>query len=231
MVYLHTMQKELRTKAIKMRVTEHLSYSAISKALDVPKSTLSYWLREYPLSEERILELRRKGWSKGEASRERYRNTMRKKKEVKDEEEYKHWLKYFKKTSKKDLMIAGLMLYVGEGGKKKDSQLTLANTDPEVIELFLLWIEKCFQIPRSEVRIQLHLYESMNLDKEQKVWQDTLRLKKEQFYKSSVRKLQPHSFTYSSSHGHGTCSVYVFGTERRRAVAMATKAFLELLKK
>lgn len=214
-----------------MRVTKQMSYLAISKALGVPKSTLSYWLREYPLSEEKILELRRKGWTKGEASRERYRNTMRKKKEIKDEKEYKHWLKIFKKTTRRDLLIAGLMLYLGEGGKKKSSQLTLANTDPEVITLFLHWLEKCFQIPRSEVRIQLHLYESMNLDKEQKIWQDTLRLKKDQFYKSSVRKLKPHSFTYSSSHGHGTCSVYVFGTERRRAVAMATKAFLEQLKK
>lgn len=82
------MKKELREKAVYMRVTQHMSYSAIAKELHVPKSTLSYWLRDYPLSEGQVLELRRKGWSKGEASRERYRNTMRTKKLALEQDEY-----------------------------------------------------------------------------------------------------------------------------------------------
>lgn len=71
------MHSQLRQKAIDLRVAEDLSYGAIHKKLGVAKSTLSYWLKEYPLSRERILELRKLGWTKGEASREKFRATMR----------------------------------------------------------------------------------------------------------------------------------------------------------
>lgn len=225
------MNKFLREKAIRMRVEEQMSYTAISTALKVPKSTLSYWLHEYPLSEEKILALRRAGWEKGEASRERYRNTMRKKREEKDDEEYKKWYAYLGALTERDIMIAGLILYLGEGAKRKEGQLVLANTDPEVIKFFLFWLETFLKVPRSDVRIQLHLYESMKLDKEHDFWQNTLKVQRSQFYKCSVRALKPHSFVYSATHGHGTCSLYAFGVDRRRVVQMATKAFLNLSNK
>lgn len=75
------MNSQLREQAINLRITEELSYGEIRKRLGVPKSTLSYWLREFPLSEEKILELRRQGWKKNEAKIERFRNAMRKKRE------------------------------------------------------------------------------------------------------------------------------------------------------
>lgn len=70
------MNSQLREQTIKLRIEKYLSYGEIRKRLGVPKSTLSYWLREFPLSEERILALRRQGWKKGEASRERFRASM-----------------------------------------------------------------------------------------------------------------------------------------------------------
>jgi len=77
------MKSDLRKKAIELRIKQRLSYSNIVKTLKVPKSTLSYWLKDYPLTNDGILELRRKGRGKGEASREKFRETMRqKKKEV-----------------------------------------------------------------------------------------------------------------------------------------------------
>jgi len=211
-----------------MRVEQGMSYSAIRDALGVPKSTLSYWLHEHPLSEERILELRRAGWKKGEASRERYRNTMRAKRAAKDKERYKEWMSYFGELSERDLMVAGLLLYIGEGTKRKAAQLSLANTDPQAIRLFMTWMESCFGVSREEFRIQLHLYASMDLEVERKFWQNALKVKKQQFYKGTVRNATKHSFSYSASHGHGTCSVYVYGAERERNVKMAMQAFLDL---
>jgi len=55
------MNSQLREEVIKLRTKENLSYAGIRKRLGVPKSTLSYWLREFPLSKKRILELRRQG--------------------------------------------------------------------------------------------------------------------------------------------------------------------------
>jgi len=56
------MNSQLREQVINLRIKEELSYAEIRKRLGVPKSTLSYWLRGFPLSEERIKELREKGW-------------------------------------------------------------------------------------------------------------------------------------------------------------------------
>lgn len=74
------MNAHLRTKAITLRTKDRLSYTEIKRRLKVSKSTLSYWLHDYPLKEEEILVLRRTAWKKGEASRERFRSTMREKK-------------------------------------------------------------------------------------------------------------------------------------------------------
>lgn len=223
------MRSKLREKAIRLRVEKRKSYSAIRKELGVPKSTLSYWLRDFPLSESEILELRRLGWKAGEAGRERYRNTLRKKKEQADDCVYKRYCKCFRKVSKDSEFLFGLALYLGEGAKKKESQLVLANTDSDVIRFFIHWCEKFISVQHSEFRFQLHLYENMDVEFEHKFWQNTLRVKRTQFYKPSIRKLKPHSFTYSSTNGHGTCSAYVFGTERNREVMQAMRAFTDTI--
>ena len=60
-----------RIKAIKLR-KEGRSYSQIKKELRVSKSSLSLWLRQYPLSEKRLRELR----DFNEQRIERFRNTI-----------------------------------------------------------------------------------------------------------------------------------------------------------
>jgi hypothetical protein len=124
------MNSQLREQAIKLRLEKNFSYGEIRKRLSVPKSTLSYWLREFPLSEAKIRELRQQGWKKGEASRERFRATMRKKRELKDREIYNKYRKRFRNFSKNALFSAGLMLYLGEGDKRRHERIVLANTDP-----------------------------------------------------------------------------------------------------
>lgn len=221
------MKSSLRQKAIELRIKENLSYLEIKKRLGVSKSTLSYWLSDFPLSKNRILELRRAGWSKGEASRERFRSTMRDKKDLADKNAYDFEKKNFSHISKDALYIAGLMLYLAEGAKKKESSIVLANTDVKVIKFFIRWLGIFLDIPKENVRIQLHLYENMDIKNEQEFWRKELNLKKEQFYKSSVRLLKPSSFSYSGGNRHGTCSLYAFGVEKRRKIMMAIKAFMD----
>ena len=64
-----------RAKAIKLRF-QGKSYSQIKSALKVSKSTLSYWLKDFPLSEKRIKELR----DNNPRRIEKYRATRLKKK-------------------------------------------------------------------------------------------------------------------------------------------------------
>jgi DNA-binding transcriptional ArsR family regulator len=67
------MKSAQREKAIELRLVQKLGYGEIAKQVKVSKSTLSRWLEDLPLSDERMLELRRNAWSKGEAKREKFR--------------------------------------------------------------------------------------------------------------------------------------------------------------
>ena len=221
------MNSKLRQKAIELRLKSELSYSEIKKQLNVPKSTLSYWLRDFPLSEKKILELRRKGWAKGETSRELFRETMRQKKEKKAQNIYRKYQKDFLNISKETFFVSGLMLYLGEGDKRYSSRIVLANTDQRIIKFFVKWLNDFLNIPKNEIKAQLHLYENMDIEKEKRFWQNELKFNKMQFYKSMIRKLKKSSFSYAESYRHGTCSIYVMGVERKTKIMMAIRAFLD----
>lgn len=162
------MHSQLREQAVKLRIEEELSYSAIRERLNVSKSTLSYWLREMPLSEEKILELRRNGWQKGEASRERFRGTMREKRAQKDRAVYDKQRKKLLNLPNEAFFVAGLMLYLGEGDKKNTARIAPANTDPRIITFFIKWMTEFLDVARENIRAELHLYENMDIEEEKK---------------------------------------------------------------
>lgn len=220
------MNSQLREQAVKLRTENEFSYGEIRKRLGVAKSTLSYWLQEFPLSEEKIKELRKKGWKKSEVKIERFRAAMRQKRKQKDLEVYNKYQKRFTKLSKDAFFIAGLMLYLGEGDKKNRDKIGLANTDPWIIKFFIKWLVDFLGITKEKIKVQLHLYENMDIEKEKKFWEIELGFQKKQFYKPAIRKLQKSSFSYKESFRHGTCSIYVLGVEKKRELMMAIQAFI-----
>lgn len=221
------MNSELRQLAVNLRKEKELSYSEIKKQLGIPKSTLSYWLKEMPLSEQRIRHLKKVGYENGEAGREKYRNTMRLKRENEDDRVYQYYLKKLSNVSESALFVAGLMLYLGEGDKKNNTRIVLANTDFNIIQFFIKWLIQFMKVEKDQIRVQLHLYEDMDIEKVTKIWQDRLGIDDSQFYKTSIRKIKENSFNYSDSTRHGTCSIYVLGVERKRHLSMAIKAFVD----
>ena len=221
------MNSQLREQAIKLRIEKDFSYGEIRKRLDVPKSTLSYWLREFPLSEEKILALCRQGWKKSEASRERFRVSMQKKRELKDREIYSKYQKRFAKLSKNVFFVAGLMLYLGEGDKRRYERINLANTNPKIIKVFIKWMIEFLGIKKEEIRAQLHLHEGMDAEKEKKFWENELELSEIQFYKTQIRKLRKGTYSYKESSRHGTCGIYVMGVEKKRELMMAIQALID----
>ena len=222
------MKSELREQAIKFRIKNELSYGEISKRLNVSKSTLSYWLGDIPLSEKRMKELRKNAWQKGEASREKFRLTMREKRKKNYDQVYEGQKKKLKNLKAQSFFVAGLMLYLGEGDKKNRSRIGLSNTDPKLILFFKEWLRQFLEVSPMDMRAELHLYENMDIAKEEKFWQDTLSFPRSQFYKVQVRKLREGSFSYSESFRHGTCSFYVNGAKKKEEIMAAINAFVDM---
>ena len=165
----------LRRKALELRLKKELSYGEIRKRLGVSKSTLSYWLKDFPLADKRILELRRLGWQKGEVARERFRNTMRKKREEKERQAYDKYSTILSGVSKEALFVAGLMLYQGEGNKRDPYRIVLANTDSKLIIFFIKWLEQFLGVTKKYLKTQLHLYDNMNIPEEINFWKSELK--------------------------------------------------------
>ncbi len=89
------------------------SYSEIKKELGIGKGTLSEWLKDMPLSSEQIRLLR----DLNPKRIEHFRETMRKKREASFATTYERAKKDIGELSPRDLFIAGLYLYWGEGLK------------------------------------------------------------------------------------------------------------------
>lgn len=225
------MKTEVRAEALRMRLEQDMSYSQIRKQLKVSKSTLSYWLRDFPLSESRIAELKHEGWTNGEASRERFRKTMREIREKKADEQYRAQLVKMRQLPGIAYYVAGLMLYLAEGDKKNVGRISIANTDCRTISFFMRWLERFMDVDLNRIKIQLHLYETMKIDEEFEFWRKALGFNIKQFYKPSIRPVLKNSFNYRESYRHGTCSTYYLSTEKKTELMMAINAFLKVSEK
>ena len=211
-----------REKALTLR-KQGMSYSQIKKILKVSKSTLSLWLGDYPLSRQRIRELR----DCNEQRIEKYRETMKRKKEERREKIYKIQKNNILPLNKRELFLAGLMLYWGEGTKCRMTSLGISNSDPSVIKFFIYWITKILLSPKNKIKIQLHLYNDMNMDEETKYWSNTLKIPKEQFNQPYIKKTSSKRINHKGSFGHGTCQVRAGNTPLAEKIFMSIRTISE----
>ncbi|MEK7186846.1 MAG: hypothetical protein AAB690_00795 [Patescibacteria group bacterium] len=212
-----------KNKAIELRKKGY-SYSQIKERMRVSKSTLSLWLSDIPLSPRRMRELR----DNNPHRIENFINTMRLKREEKYQRSFEKVSKDIGSLSKRDLFIGGLFLYWAEGGKTKPNTFYLANTDPEMLKVFLKWI-KILGISKKKVRVKLHLYSDMNLKKEILFWQKELGVKKDQFIKPYIKQSSIRNLSYRKGFGHGTCNLIVNQTEPTRYILMGVRYIIKVL--
>jgi hypothetical protein len=198
---------EKKLKAIELR-KKGWSYSMIKSEVQVSKSTLSLWLEGYPLSVERVRELR----DHSQQRIEKFRQTMRRKREVRLRSVLNSEHRSIGTLSSKELYIVGLMLYWGEGGKTARSQITMSNTDPRMIRAFMYWSIHTLLVPKSSFRIKLHLYADMNLKEETEFWSNELDVPNTQFVRPYIKKSTLRGLTYKGL-GHGTCNAIVYGRD------------------
>lgn len=180
-----------------------MSYSAIKEKLGVSKSTLSYWLGDLPLSREQINELR----AHSPKRIEKYRNTMRVKREKRMNAVYEVIGQDLNILTKREIFVAGFFLYWGEGGKTKTYSITFSNTDPSMIRFYLRWVKQ-LGVPDKKVKVRLHLYTDMNIEEKIKFWVKTINVTEEQFTQPYIKSSKASNLKYRGF-GHGTCNIII----------------------
>jgi len=212
----------LREKALRLR-KENKSYSQIKKELGVPKSTLSYWLKDYPLSREVINRLR----ATNEVRIEKFRQTMQRKRQNRLNKIYNDEKINILPLSKKDILVAGLALYWGEGSKADWYKIALTNTNPQVLKFFLFWLKRIYKINRSDVKVALHLYNDMNIRNKILFWSKTLQIPVNRFIKPYIKSTSSQRINHKGAFGHGTCTIMINNVELKQKIMMQLKLLTE----
>ncbi len=197
-----------KQKAIILR-KNGMSYAQIREKLGISKSTLSNWLSDIPLSSNQI-----KALGKNSKKIENYINTMRIKREYRLNIINKKAGNDIGTLKNRDLFIAGLFLYWGEGGKVNKSMLSFTNTNPDMIKYFIRWCSQCLKIDKDKLYVNLHLYSDMNTDETIRYWAKEISLNMNQFKKPYIKDSKLSGLTYKSGFGKGTCTIRLNSKEK-----------------
>lgn len=211
-----------REKALVLR-KKGMSYSQIMKELKVGKSTLSCWLKDYPLSSQRIKELR----DFNEQRIEKCRETKKKKKTKRLNEVCDKQKEYLFPFTDKEFYLAGLFLYWGEGTKSKEAHLSISNTNPAILKFFIDWVVKSLSFPKNKLKVYLHLYQDMIIIEEIKFWSKCLSIPRTQFNKPYIKKNEASGVIHKGGFGHGTCNVSLGNAKLSEKVLMGLKVIEE----
>jgi len=97
--------------------------------------------------------------------------------------------KFKQNLSAKDrgLIIAGAMLYYGEGAKTGQT-VDLANSNPEILRLFLKFLRKICRVNEDRLRFYLYCFSDQNAIQLINFWSRELNVNKVNFTKPYIRK-------------------------------------------
>ncbi|MFH1186597.1 MAG: helix-turn-helix domain-containing protein [Candidatus Levyibacteriota bacterium] len=211
-----------RAKAIRLR-KQGKTYSEIRREINVSKSTLSDWIAKLPLTTKQIIQLEKTRKKNKFLSIEKIRITKQKKRESRINVTYKREKERWSSLSKKELELAGIFLYWGEGTKRMNGPIVVNNTDPEMLTFTLCWMVNALEIPKKRIKVTLQLYKDMDIKKEMKYWSKVLKLPLSQFAKPYIKQSTRVKIDHKGF-GHGTCGLLVSNILIKEKIMMTIKA-------
>ena len=99
----------------------------------------------------------------------------------------------------------GLMLYWGEGDKTGNYLVALTNTNLRILNYFVLWLRKYFEIDETKLRCRLYIWNSLNEPGAKQFWSKQLNIPLKRFTKSYISNSKPN--VRKIRHNYGVCRV------------------------
>ncbi|MGW6055307.1 hypothetical protein [Streptomyces sp. NPDC055189] len=199
---------DLRERARELR-TQGMTYDQIQVELGCSKSSISLWVRDLPRPErrdpsEQAKLAARKRWDHELAVREDERQRIKEgaRRDVGT-------------LSDRELFLAGVVLYWAEGGKDKaynkqhTERLQFINSDPNVISLYLRWLE-LLGVERERMRFRVSIHESADVAKAEKFWAELVGVDTEILQRVTLKRHNPRTNRKNTSDAYRGClTVYV----------------------
>lgn len=217
------MKKSRKDTAIELRKAGY-SYSYIAEETGLAKSTLSYHLADIVYKPNLYMQktLRSASLRSAETKHLQKQQRITFARTVAEKE--------FGVLYKRDIFIAGVALYAGEGSKTQNL-VRLVNADEQVVRFFINWLQ-LLGVPRSHVMLRVHGYPDTNQVEAESYWLKEACLPKIQLQPMCIDTRANKDRRRSSAHPYGTAHVTVrangnpeFGAMLARKIAV----YMELL--
>lgn len=195
-----------REAALQLRIKGQ-SYGEIRRALGVSKSTLSFWFKNLTLSPRtlKILQPKQRKGLLALAEFNKRRTISIRKENIGIADGLKSMVGIL---SDRDIMLIGAALYWGEGYKnfKKGTyeHINFANSDPDMIRVFLMFLKRVLNIASSDLKAHIFLYPGMDQKKAIRYWVAITKIPRDHFYiyegvsKSSKKKRPQNLLPYGT---------------------------------
>jgi hypothetical protein len=159
------------------------SYSEIRKIYPIPKSTLSDWLKNIKIDPSIRTELEKRAYEKlREEARKKRERALKLRQAIENQSK-----KEIKEITDEELRLIGTALFWAEGSKRTQHQLRFANSDPELIKVFLKFCRKVCKMPEEKIKARIHLYPGMDAQKAIRFWSEVTGISPENFYKPQIQ--------------------------------------------
>ena len=184
----------------------------IAKTLGVSKSSVSLWVRDVPFTPSlRLRGPQRRPHPAHEAKHRQIEELN---------EKGRAWIGTL---SDRELLVAGVALYAGEGAKA-DGTVNFANTDPAMMCLFCSWLRRFFDVNESRLRARVYLHQGLDIEAAEAFWSDLTRIPRDQF--REPHRAVPDASIRHNKHEHGCAYVYYCCSKTHRQIMGLIRALL-----
>ncbi len=184
------------------------SIKEIAKSLSISKSTVSLWCRDIELTAKQIQRLYENMVVGGYKGRLKGARIQKERKEKKIKDYLIEGVKEIKSLTKKELLVAGLSLYWGEGGRKNPG-VRFYNSDPEIVKFIIKWFKAIFGITEERFLIYIMINETHKnrVGDVKKYWIKTTGISSGQFRKIILIKAKNKKVYENFNQHYGTLNI------------------------
>lgn len=199
-------KREIREQARQLR-TQGISIITIAKQLGVAKGSVSQWVRDIELTPAQIETLKQnqhRTLGQINGAKTNYTKALTQRKLWQEEGRAKA-------RENRDLHRVGCMLYWAEGSKGRNN-IMFANSDPEMMKLFIRFLREELLIPEEEfiVVLHCHTHEKIEWERITDYWLGTLGLTQKNMRNINVKQ---GSDSRKNRLHNGICTLRVYSTQ------------------
>ncbi len=174
-----------KERAIEMR-KRGMSYRDILDEVKVAKSSLSLWLKDFPLTDYEKKALKKRRTSNITRGRIKVAGILRNRRLSRESVWLDEARKTFRKYKHEPFFHTGVALYWAEGSKRVN-QWGFTNSDEEMSLVMIKWLEKYIEVKKLELHFRLYIHKLYAHENCELWWQNKLGVQAVQFGKTTYK--------------------------------------------